>query len=462
MTSSYALSWKPCQGDSLNLPDHRIHKDGDGDASFQLNSDSLPHAHAQTTKTFYKHQDSRKGSHSEKTNIFGLFTSRLINAACKKSLNLLKKGLLVQGKLRQLPKEEYRDGLQIADMDQNQRDLPRDIPLDSVVVLRYEKRSKSENKGKVPTEMELVLEQTQQGTSYEVSVDPHIFEGYLKMEVKDCYEWGQGGGEKADEHGDVDVDLIIPMTSHGLQKVMMNNGLFLIRFESKQGWDDLSEDGPYMIRSVPIILKKWSPDVNLSKEDLMKVSVWVKLHNVAIVAFTSDGLSMVATILGKHIILDSYMSFMCIESWGHGSFARALSDLDATCGLKDMLVVAIPKSEGSSYRMETNLRFPPWGHAIDDIINLRSMIGNLTLSANSNDKWRQSLDGKRLELVATSSTGVVPFLLGFGYRLRLEVRTFSLSSRELPKLRSLPVVLRSLLPGVVGYLGLLIYFCDCI
>ncbi|GJU76620.1 hypothetical protein Tco_1273690 [Tanacetum coccineum] len=55
---SYALSWKPCQGDSLNLPDHRIHKDGDGDASFQLKSDSLPHAHAQTTKTFYKHQDS--------------------------------------------------------------------------------------------------------------------------------------------------------------------------------------------------------------------------------------------------------------------------------------------------------------------------------------------------------------------------------------------------------------------
>ncbi|GKA08375.1 hypothetical protein Tco_0687706 [Tanacetum coccineum] len=56
---SYALSWKPCQGDSLNLPDHRIHKDGDGDASFQLKSDSLPHAHAQTTKTFHKHQDLR-------------------------------------------------------------------------------------------------------------------------------------------------------------------------------------------------------------------------------------------------------------------------------------------------------------------------------------------------------------------------------------------------------------------
>ncbi|GJS83623.1 hypothetical protein Tco_0750164 [Tanacetum coccineum] len=37
----------------------RIHKDGDGDASFQLKSNSLPHAHAHSTKTFYKHQDSR-------------------------------------------------------------------------------------------------------------------------------------------------------------------------------------------------------------------------------------------------------------------------------------------------------------------------------------------------------------------------------------------------------------------
>ncbi|GKC88655.1 hypothetical protein Tco_1149304 [Tanacetum coccineum] len=56
---SYALSWKPCQGDSLNLPDHRIHKDGDGDALFQLKSDSLPHAHAQTTKTYNTYRDSR-------------------------------------------------------------------------------------------------------------------------------------------------------------------------------------------------------------------------------------------------------------------------------------------------------------------------------------------------------------------------------------------------------------------
>ncbi|GKB75791.1 hypothetical protein Tco_0942686 [Tanacetum coccineum] len=66
---------------------------------------------------------------------------------------------------------------------QNWRDLPMDIPLDSVVVLRYEKRSKSENKGRVLTKMELVLEQSQQGTSYEVSVSAEGVEE-LKGKVK--------------------------------------------------------------------------------------------------------------------------------------------------------------------------------------------------------------------------------------------------------------------------------------
>ncbi|GJZ26038.1 hypothetical protein Tco_0570291 [Tanacetum coccineum] len=76
--------------------------------------------------------------------------------------------LLVQKKLSNLDVDDQYD-LGVALRIQNRRDLPRDILLDSVVVLTYEKRSKSDNKGKVPTEMELELEQTQKGTSYEVS-----------------------------------------------------------------------------------------------------------------------------------------------------------------------------------------------------------------------------------------------------------------------------------------------------
>nr|GEV98602.1 hypothetical protein [Tanacetum cinerariifolium] len=48
-------------------------------------------------------------------------------------------------------------------------------PLVSVEVLRYDKRSKSENTGIVPTEMELILEYTQQGISHEVSGDHAVY-----------------------------------------------------------------------------------------------------------------------------------------------------------------------------------------------------------------------------------------------------------------------------------------------
>ncbi|GJS15764.1 hypothetical protein Tco_0410236 [Tanacetum coccineum] len=56
---SNTLSWKPHQGGSskLNLPDHRYKRRCC--SLIPAESDSLPHAHAQTTKTYYKHQDLR-------------------------------------------------------------------------------------------------------------------------------------------------------------------------------------------------------------------------------------------------------------------------------------------------------------------------------------------------------------------------------------------------------------------
>nr|GEW39357.1 ribonuclease H [Tanacetum cinerariifolium] len=47
---SYAFSWKPCQGDSLNLPDHRIRRRCC--SLIPGKSDSSTLAHAQTTKTY--------------------------------------------------------------------------------------------------------------------------------------------------------------------------------------------------------------------------------------------------------------------------------------------------------------------------------------------------------------------------------------------------------------------------
>ncbi|GKB69497.1 hypothetical protein Tco_0930909 [Tanacetum coccineum] len=122
---------------------------------------------------------------------------------------------------------------------QNQRDLPRDIPLDSVEVLRYEKKSKSENKGKVPTEMELVLEQTQQGSSYEVSKDSILQAGnpvkdiLLKLNIPD--------------HMSILMDLKIEVKNTQFKEFLASKGVNATDLLN-QGWQ---QDFEYFTRCEP-------------------------------------------------------------------------------------------------------------------------------------------------------------------------------------------------------------------
>ncbi|GJS92365.1 nucleotide-diphospho-sugar transferase [Tanacetum coccineum] len=107
-------------------------------------------------------------------------------------------------------------------------------------------------------------------------------------------------------------------------------------------WDAMVENGPWFILNNPIILKKWHPDENLLKEDVCTVPVWVKLHGVLVTAFSEDGLSAIATKLGNPLMLDSYTSDMCMQSWGRSSYARVMIELRADVELKDNIVVVIP------------------------------------------------------------------------------------------------------------------------
>nr|GEU63538.1 hypothetical protein [Tanacetum cinerariifolium] len=64
---------------------------------------------------------------------------------------------------------------------------------------------------------------------------------------------------------------------------------------SMNGLNAMPENGPWFIRNHLLILKKWNPDVNLLKEDVGNVPVWVKLHGVLVTTFRKEGLSSIAT-----------------------------------------------------------------------------------------------------------------------------------------------------------------------
>nr|GEX56931.1 hypothetical protein [Tanacetum cinerariifolium] len=103
------------------------------------------------------------------------------------------------------------------------------------------------------------------------------------------------------------------------------------------GLDAMLENGSWFIRNHPLILRKWHPDKNLLKEDVITILVWVKLHGVPVTTFGEDGLSAIATKLGTHLMLDSYTSDMCMQSWGRSSYARVMFELRADVEFKKTL-----------------------------------------------------------------------------------------------------------------------------
>ncbi|GJY23961.1 ATPase, F1/V1/A1 complex, alpha/beta subunit [Tanacetum coccineum] len=89
---------------------------------------------------------------------------------------------------------------------------------------------------------------------------------------------------------------------------------------------------------------------SLKKEELTRVPVWVKLHDVSIVAFTADGLRAIATKIDKPLMLDSFTSTMCNELWGQNSYAHTMIEVSAENILKDSMVIAILNLKDEGYK----------------------------------------------------------------------------------------------------------------
>ncbi|GJS49268.1 zinc knuckle CX2CX4HX4C containing protein [Tanacetum coccineum] len=81
---------------------------------------------------------------------------------------------------------------------------------------------------------------------------------------------------------------------HGLKRIMMNTkGFFFFKFDSKAGLEAVLESGPWMIRNTPIILNKWSMSTSLLKDELTRIPIWVKLHDVPLQVFEEDEVDLV-------------------------------------------------------------------------------------------------------------------------------------------------------------------------
>ncbi|GJS92619.1 hypothetical protein Tco_0799587 [Tanacetum coccineum] len=62
----------------------------------------------------------------------------------------------------------------------------------------------------------------------------------------------------------------------------------------------------------------------LQKDKVTHVSLWLKMHNVPIVAYSKVGLDLISAKVGRLMRLDAHTNFICLNSWGRSDYARAL------------------------------------------------------------------------------------------------------------------------------------------
>nr|GEV58827.1 hypothetical protein [Tanacetum cinerariifolium] len=131
----------------------------------------------------------------------------------------------------------------------------------------------------------------------------------------------------------------------------------------------------------------------------------VKLHDVPIQVFEEDGISLIATYLGKPIMLDSYTSSMCKESWGRSSFAWCLTEINSEVEFMESITIGLPDLDGPGYTETIRVKYewkPPrcptcniFGHTSDTSPKRVVTTPVINVANDTNDGFQKVMNKKR-------------------------------------------------------------------
>ncbi|XP_024990681.1 uncharacterized protein LOC112524970 [Cynara cardunculus var. scolymus] len=88
------------------------------------------------------------------------------------------------------------------------------------------------------------------------------------------------------------------------------------------------------------------PSKGLRKPEHTSCPLWVKLHNIPLVAFNKEGVSRIASVLGVPKQMDACTASMCEKAWGRPGFAKVLVEVWSVGELKRYIDVEIPNLNG--------------------------------------------------------------------------------------------------------------------
>ncbi|GJY36038.1 RNA-directed DNA polymerase, eukaryota, reverse transcriptase zinc-binding domain protein [Tanacetum coccineum] len=109
----------------------------------------------------------------------------------------------------------------------------------------------------------------------------------------------------------------------------VNNGVYFMRFYNEEGMDSVVNSGPWMVNNKPFFVQKWDIHVCLDRREPKQVPLWIRLCNVPLEAWTTNGISALASRLGNPLVMDNTTAEMCKMGVGRVGYARVLVEVSA-------------------------------------------------------------------------------------------------------------------------------------
>ncbi|KAK4383786.1 hypothetical protein Sango_2744000 [Sesamum angolense] len=120
-----------------------------------------------------------------------------------------------------------------------------------------------------------------------------------------------------------------------------SNGFFFFQFETIAAMEDVIEGGRWLYLGQPIVLQKWEPGMVLRELKHTEVPVWIKLRHLPVELWTTEGLSTVASGIGRPLYPDAIRR--ACTRW---DFARVCIMLNVNSKLPKHVVIMMPNELG--------------------------------------------------------------------------------------------------------------------
>ncbi|KAI0522686.1 hypothetical protein KFK09_005071 [Dendrobium nobile] len=121
-----------------------------------------------------------------------------------------------------------------------------------------------------------------------------------------------------------------------MQLLSLSDGFFLLRFTTEEDYEMAWSKGVWFFLGRPFLLQKWSPKFRPKRENFTSIPIWVKIHDLPLVCWNSEGISRIASKIGIPLAVDALTAQKT-----RLTFARVCIQVDASATYPEEIPISI-------------------------------------------------------------------------------------------------------------------------